>query len=548
MIAIPPLANNPVDLSSELSRSLSAHFNLPAHSFSIVKLSEIASDVLQGRKTSERVIQGLSLPLTTFPLPTDAAYINTLHVLDELTPPANTPEARQVCLHMEHKIWKAEGSFKTVYSGILLSYNNRKDVTILWCAVNAFKTHMSDWKNPSLQNEVRLCEQAAKWDCAPRILAKLETPSRLPIFFSTLYTSTLETVYDLNTDDLKRICRELTRKLARMHDEGKMVHHDIKPANILIENDVRGKIITATFNDFGLAMDSLTPITLQKLGGTFSYFSPEKTLLKWAINSSKSYQKRCKEDFEQSWNKTLQQEINTTRFFAKTPGALPKTWSEWDKEAVQLYTDFCKRQNDTFIKDRFFTHVQFNQMFPSDIYALALVFLKIQRITPLIKITPSSYSCNACRGTNRYPCSFTGNCIQITDFNNLAQQLALFRDHLYNTGSRIDRIIADMLDPNSSTRITAKQAAEAFTLLSEESGTNALSEADLLIPQEESSAIMSSPPQLQVSPHETNMMDIEDLNTRNNPLIPPFFTTEKTDHSLQESGKSPEKQGCCVIA
>jgi len=76
----------------------------------------------------------------------------------------------------------------------------------------------------------------------------------------------------LNIDEALNIVIQICRGLARAHDNG-IVHRDVKPGNILIDEHGLVKIV-----DFGLAkLGSLTKMTVVGTTmGTVSYMSPEQ--------------------------------------------------------------------------------------------------------------------------------------------------------------------------------------------------------------------------------------------------------------------------------
>ena len=130
-------------------------------------------------------------------------------------------------------------------------------------------------------------DSRARFSREAKILAALDHPNVVPIYDADILAdplflvmkyvsgSTLRKVasrVELDEEWILGITRQLAAGLAYIHQHG-VVHRDIKPDNIILENDERPVLV-----DFGLSRSSTEADSLTQSGrvlGTLAYMAPE---------------------------------------------------------------------------------------------------------------------------------------------------------------------------------------------------------------------------------------------------------------------------------
>lgn len=80
---------------------------------------------------------------------------------------------------------------------------------------------------------------------------------------------------NLDEHDRKGIFRMIVRGLAHCHEKC-IIHHDIKPDNILVDYDEKKRITDLRLADFGLCLDTTVSDEGKKdFCGTLKYMAPE---------------------------------------------------------------------------------------------------------------------------------------------------------------------------------------------------------------------------------------------------------------------------------
>lgn len=95
-------------------------------------------------------------------------------------------------------------------------------------------------------------------------------PSVVLLYFNYYKNGTLEDQYKtMSRKQLMRVFLDVVHALIDMHAAG-FIHHDVKPANILITDDFRGNL-----TDFGLCQN-MSSSKNKRVAGTNGFMSPEK--------------------------------------------------------------------------------------------------------------------------------------------------------------------------------------------------------------------------------------------------------------------------------
>lgn len=373
---------------------------------------------------------------------------------------AQDPNAPHCCIQLPNTVWYAQGAFKQVQMGLWLVRKPDDSWASTLCALS---TPLARRTNRNcFERDVHFQKSAAALGLAPMILSSISTTEAVdnkPIIVTKLYNAgSLNCLSDYSYRDFLSIFDRLTNVLAELH-KNDIYHRDIKPDNVVCNRKNPGdsrSSLEVDLIDFGCATSAKRS---KEYAGTYRFFSPDKFLY-GRISCILGYLEDLHSDFTDTYHDGISNIIQAAQHTC-----LDEQVSNWgtiendQDQIIDPLAPFLAEALETF-RAQFLGDRTAEQMQKDDVFALGLTLKLMKKPTTQFSRYEAipEYRMDCSEACQR--CKICADTSWITTYME-----DLTRINRFAGGDPIDSIIASMLHPNSSQRITAAQASEQFRAL-----------------------------------------------------------------------------------